>query len=190
MKLYKYRDTSNIKFLLDILVNKRLHAASYQKMKNPMEEHYLDQSAKLNPEFRAALHREKDHYGICSLYKEPHNHLLWSHYADDHRGLAFGVTVDDPDCMLREVKYSDMSAISSLTTDHPADATIQMLSHKLDIWDYEKEHRAFVKQKQYVGVKVHEVIFGRRADAREKSFLTKMIKKVSLDIEVKDELDK
>lgn len=189
MKLYKYRDTANIKFLLDIFLNNRLYAATYREMNDPMEGHYLYRSGKLNPEFKAALRGEKDRYGICSLSEDPCNRLLWDQYADGHKGVAIGVTVTDPGSDTRKMKYTGLNEFANRRSHQPDEVAIQVLSHKLEIWDYEKEHRAFVKHKAYIDVKVHEVIFGRRVEQQEKDFLTKMIRAISPDVKVKDELN-
>lgn len=35
------------------------------------------------------------YYGVLSLTRNPVNNLMWSHYGDEHRGVAFGFDVDE-----------------------------------------------------------------------------------------------
>ncbi len=186
MKLYKYRDTANIKYLLDIVINNRLYASSYNRLSDPMQGGNASQAIRLNSDSRELIRNSEDRYGICTLYEDPQHSLLWAHYADDHRGVAIGVTVDDPQCTLREVAYSDDEPASDSAAPDTEASVINLLSHKEMLWNYEREHRAFVKQKKFVDVKVHEVIFGSRVQSREKDFLTKMIQRINPDIEIKD----
>jgi len=188
MKLYKYRDTSNIKHLLDIVINNRLYASSYNSLSDPMQGGNASQSIRLNSDSRELIRSSEDRYGICTLYEDPQHNLLWTKYGDDHQGVAIGVTVDDPECTLREVAYSDdeLGSDSSGLEANTAASVIDLLSHKESLWDYEREHRAFVKQKKFVGVKVHEVIFGSKVKSREKDFLAKMIHQINPDIEIRD----
>ena len=37
MKLYKYRSLHNLEFILDVLLNERLHCAPYTKLNGPFE---------------------------------------------------------------------------------------------------------------------------------------------------------
>lgn len=41
MKLFKYRNLSNIQFALDIFINKRLYAANFKTLNDPMEGRYM-----------------------------------------------------------------------------------------------------------------------------------------------------
>ena len=53
--LYKYRSLDNWKFLLDILINKRLHAARFQDLNDPMEGRYYYEDEVISLEFRRAI---------------------------------------------------------------------------------------------------------------------------------------
>lgn len=41
MLLYKYRSIENFQFFVDIILNKRLYAARYLDLNDPMEGHYI-----------------------------------------------------------------------------------------------------------------------------------------------------
>lgn len=71
--LYKYRAFSNFENLVDIIVNSRLYAASYDKMNDPMEgsysfpNTYTDEQIK---ELEAVIGKQK----FCSLSASTESH--------------------------------------------------------------------------------------------------------------------
>jgi hypothetical protein len=91
--LFKYRSIQNWKFLLDIFLSKRFYAAAYRELNDPMEGRYYYHSDTVSQEFRRALRNQKREWRICSLSKNHRNTLMWSYYADGHRGISIGVTV-------------------------------------------------------------------------------------------------
>jgi hypothetical protein len=91
--LYKYRSLGNWKFVLDILLNKRLYAASFATLNDPMEGRYFYFKDEVTRQFRAAILYQKTGWKICSLSKTATNTLLWSYYAGGHTGIAVGVAV-------------------------------------------------------------------------------------------------
>lgn len=82
------------------------------------------------------------------------NPVLWSHYADKHRGIA--LAFDIPDKFLHEVTY----APSRLEIDFEAEAkrqdgvslvTVQkLLTTKFLDWQYEDEIRMFVRPEETI----------------------------------------
>lgn len=75
MKLYKYRPF-NI-WALDIIVNNELYLAYPKELNDPMD------CAILIDEKREELPT-----AICSLSKKNNDYLMWSYYADGHKGLC------------------------------------------------------------------------------------------------------
>ncbi|KPZ70329.1 hypothetical protein AN944_02401 [Shewanella sp. P1-14-1] len=188
MIYYKYRSLDKIKFLLDIFLNQRLYAAPYTSMNDPMEGHYFHRSGKLSPEFKSALKGKKDSYGIVSLSEVNDNALMWAHYANGHNGIAIGIEISSPNYEIVPIKYDGLSHLTQKFEHEPAEAAKRILSHKLEIWDYEKEHRVFVQHEKFVPVKIKEVIFGRRVSPHDKEFFEKLIKKLcGSEIQIKSE---
>src|ERR1051325_10389346 len=91
--LYKYRSLQNWKFLLDIFLNKRLYAAMYKELNDPMEGRYSYRDDILSREFKRTVANQKQEWKICSLSINFLNTLMWSYYADGHRGIAIGIKV-------------------------------------------------------------------------------------------------
>jgi hypothetical protein len=67
-----------------------------------------------------------------------HNPLLWSHYADRHRGLALGFDVADE--ILKPVSY--VAKRPTLTEINPTVAQWLLFTKFVD-WQYEQEVRIF-----------------------------------------------
>ena len=63
--------------------------------------------------------------------------------------------------------------------DFNSQTAIDILSHKLEIWNYEQEERVFVHGKTYVDVFVEEIITGRAMSNSDYSFLRNLISKIN-----------
>ncbi|MDK9779702.1 MULTISPECIES: DUF2971 domain-containing protein [unclassified Vibrio] len=179
MIYYKYRSLDNLKFLIDIFMNGRLYAAPYTDMNDPMEGHYFHRSGRLSSEFKSALKGKKRSYGIVSLSEIADNTLMWAHYANGHNGIAIGVEIDSDAYDIRKIEYDGLSQLTQSFEHEPAETAKRVLSHKLEVWDYEKEHRVFVQHEKYVNVKIKEVIFGRRVERSEREFFEKLFTKLA-----------
>jgi hypothetical protein len=152
-------------------------------MNDPMEGIYLyNQNGNvINEDIRKRLKKEKKKIGICSLSRNSNNELMWAHYAEGHKGVAIGVEVDQKH-EVRPVQYDGLYQVDSY--NFHSESAIDILSHKLDVWQYEKEERVFVYNKKYVNVKIKEVICGSRMSKQNKGFITDLIKKIDSKIMV------
>lgn len=104
--LYKYRSVDNFKYFVDILINLRLYAGSYKFMNDPMEGLYLyDENGALNYDIRNLLYEEKIAQKFCCLSKDKDNFLMWSHYANGHRGVVIGVKISEEDYIVKDIEY-------------------------------------------------------------------------------------
>jgi hypothetical protein len=77
-------------------------------------------------------------YGLLCFSLSWHNPLLWSHYADRHRGLALGFDVADE--ILKPVSYAEQRP--TLTKIDPTVARWLLFTKFVD-WRYEQEPRIF-----------------------------------------------
>ena len=107
---------------------------------------------------------------------------MWSHYSEGHKGVAIGVEVIQNECEVRPIEYNGLHQVG-LHNFHSGSA-IDVLSHKLDVWQYEKEERVFVHNKHYVTVKVRQLICGSRMSTQDKGFITDLIQKLDPKIEI------
>ena len=151
--LYKYRGLSNFRFFVDIILKNRLYAGKYNSLNDPMEGMYISKN-KLGD----SLKNEKDETLICSLSSDPFNTLLWSHYAEEHRGVAIELKVKEPNQAIK-VLYDGICSIDKLECPTAKD----ILSHKHEVWEYENEYRVF-SNKMYINIEIESIICGTRMD--------------------------
>ncbi|WP_410877864.1 DUF2971 domain-containing protein [Myroides sp. DW712] len=186
--LYKYRSIDNLKNFLDIILNNRLYAAYYKDLNDPQEGQYYYIKGELQKETRDKLYNNKGSYKICSLSKTSDNQLMWSHYANGHKGVAIGVKVTDkaPSVLIKDINYSGLATLKE--QDYTSQSVIDILSRKLEIWDYEKEVRVFIQNKSFIDVEVYEIIIGSKMSDNDKEFIKKIIDKINPMIVITDEV--
>lgn len=83
-------------------------------------------------------------YGVLSLTPHPGNFLMWSHYADSHRGFAIGFDtqklVTQNFGTFKRVDYEDeIPTISALDMAMPL--MYKLIYTKAKFWNYEDEYR-------------------------------------------------
>ena len=185
--LYKYRSLVNYKNYVDIILNNRLWASNYKDMNDPMEGHYYYNRGELDEAIVKKLTEDKNSKNICSLSKDKNNILMWSHYADGHKGVVIGVQIDSNMYDIRPVTYGELPEIKNdIYNDQTA---IEILSRKYVVWEYEKEERVFVNTgTKYVEVKVAEVITGSKMNKDERDFIKELTIKINPDINIQHAL--
>lgn len=180
---YKYRTTKNFKNFVDIILNNRLYAAKYVDLNDPMEGLYYYPNGRLNNKIRNKIKGEKQQLNICSLTKDPNNLLMWSHYADGHRGLVIGVKINDIKNPIEEIDYIDNLI---LIENYENMIAQKILTKKLKAWEYEKEVRVFsTNNKSYIDVKIEELIIGKKMDKTESDLIFKLVKQLNPEIKIK-----
>ena len=168
MKLYRFRAISPIENILDIVVNKRLHGAPYEKLNDPLEGVFLSVfqyhpvmsnlglsgsgigSIKSPPIISQATVTDLPFVNecrVCSLSATMADIRLWSHYAGGHTGVAIELDLDAVDD-LHEVEYRD--SLAEFTPSLLGGPTSKdVLRLKTKHWEYEREFRLLTKQEFY-----------------------------------------
>lgn len=180
--LYKYRSLKNFKFFVDILINQRLYASPYFELNDPMEGYYLYSKGNMSEEIIKKIKGEKEKIRICSLTRDCYNELMWSHYADGHHGIVIGVEIDNSRYKVKPVIYDGLMNVSNFNTFSQYRTAIEILSHKLSVWQYEQEERVFTNGKTFVNVEIKKIIIGQRMSNSDKSIIKKLVQKISPDI--------
>lgn len=178
--LYKYRGIQNFRFFVDILMKNRIFAAKYKDLNDPMEGQYYYNKGELNKEMLRKLATDKGVLRLCSLSKTKDNELMWSHYAEGHRGVAIGLIVDKKRYDVRPINYNGLAYLNGVQVEQ--DAPREILSHKLNVWSYEEEERVFVSDINYVDVQVKEVITGRAMSNQDYGFIRDLLDKIDPSI--------
>jgi hypothetical protein len=144
MKLYKYRSLSNLWHTLDIIINKRLFCAHWLTLNDPLEgryEIYLgDKGQRDEALMLDRIERARDSYRIASLSATATNFLLWSHYADGHKGVVVEMEIPSDHPSMTEVFYSPFSSVFSNAGQIEEDM-MHLFNGKSKEWEYEKEYR-------------------------------------------------
>lgn len=160
--LYKYRDLRSLDRFLDIVLRKRLYAAKFGMLNDPMEGIFTYNDDQGIRTFISELTREKRKIRVCSLSKSHNNNLLWSYYADSHQGVALGVRVATEKrgiIKLSKIDYSNSNHFEPFTGSQPDIEAIRVLSRKLKSWRHEEEYRVFTKS-SYVPVDIEVLYLG------------------------------
>jgi len=95
------------------------------------------------------------HFGVICFTPSPSNILMWSHYADMHRGMAIGFR---PELLVKqhgynwhEVHYSDHRVVLPFqpkSEDEQRRQTNDLISTKAECWDYEEEWRVLARLRE------------------------------------------
>ena len=89
--------------------------------------------------------------GICSLTRLPDDILMWSHYADAHKGFCIKLHDDEKEwCIARaqKIKYSKQYPIVNPITDDDLTRLEKTLLTKSKNWEYEQEWRIIDHEKK------------------------------------------
>ena len=127
---------------LDDIRKQRLKISEIDQLNDPFELWCVSQEDR---RLRLALREYKKEmtkrFGMICFCKHWHNPLLWSHYADKHRGMCLGFDVDDRG--LRPVNYVEER--SDLTMPPTKESADELLFSKYRDWQYEEELRNWFK---------------------------------------------
>ncbi|CUS37678.1 DUF2971 domain-containing protein [Candidatus Nitrospira nitrificans] len=107
-------------------------------------------------------------YGVLCFSRTWRNPVLWSHYADKHRGICLGFDV--PDHLLKSVTYLKTRApLAGLLQQGASSSDPGTLFHtKFAHWQYEEEIRRIVRLDQAVEQGGHHFWpFGAELELRE-----------------------
>jgi hypothetical protein len=131
-----------------IVARNLAHAPRHVRAK-AFRELSADNLAKAEAALPDIFRKRIESVGVCSLAEEPDNFLMWSHYADSHRGvcLRFTPPVDDEDMFPLPVKYSAERPVVDMADERDDEWAVKwaekVLLMKADYWCYEREWRAF-----------------------------------------------
>lgn len=186
------------RWALESLAKRRLKLALFDDMNDPFELLGAELSSQMDREVFQDLKDEMNRtIGLLCFSKSWSNPVLWSHYADKHRGLCLGF--DIPDDWALDVNYTGARLQAELEQLLPSERGKsfghKLLSTKFSHWRYEKEVRIIVKLEHahledglYFlpygnALRLREVIIGPRSELNPKQ-LSIRIKNCMYDVEV------
>ncbi len=163
MKLYKYRSLQNLWHALDTVVNQRLYCAPWIDLNDPLEgryEVYFGNKVKDPDRLVGKIEGKRKKFRIASLSSDPTNFLLWSHYADGHKGIAVEVDIPETSPDLFQVIYSPFSSIFSDSLQLKEDMR-HIFNGKTEEWEYEREYRVVTTRDHFkLAVPVEKILIG------------------------------
>jgi hypothetical protein len=180
--LYKYRSLDNFKNFVDIILKNRLYAAQYKDLNDPMEGQYYYHQGELNRTIRDKILEEKGTLRILSLSRINNNQLMWSHYADGHKGIAIGVKIDNEKYDVQPIEYDGIVTIRN--SDYNGQTAREILRHKLEVWSYEEEVRVFQRNQMFIDVKIEQIILGQRVSNQNVGLIRDLLDKINPEIHI------
>jgi hypothetical protein len=180
MILYKYRSLLNLEFVLDIILNERLHCCPYSQLNDPFEGLFysvFDSPFGRHKHYQSVenLCSDSSETKICSLSSSLADVRLWSHYADGHKGVVIEIDFSGLESEIYKVNYSDRLPLggSSLAT---RPLPYEVLSRKTNHWEYEAEYRIFNENEFFdISNRLKGVYLGTRISDTHYSLLTKIM---------------
>lgn len=148
MLVYKFLTRTDA---IDDLRHRRLKISVLSDLNDPFE--------LLSTELRSRGHRQvfssfrddfATRYGILSFSRSWQNPLLWSHYAEKHKGICLGFYVPRDSNSLMPISYTGrrlVGIVERVIDRHKFDeaAMRRVLRTKFEDWRYEKEARIFTR---------------------------------------------
>ncbi|ERJ17907.1 hypothetical protein SSPSH_003269 [Salinisphaera shabanensis E1L3A] len=128
--------------------------------------------------------------GICCLSTDAKSILLWSHYGESHRGVAFQFKVSAPTALFlltNPVSYrgpqDDLPSIDASYdphTDHGKHLIEVLFLNKFKDWCYEQEYRLILTDRAKTAIRFHPdhltgVILGCNASDDTRSYVRELI---------------
>lgn len=132
-------------FALKALLDRRLKIARINELNNPFEFCATDFSdIDTQSKLETFKNQVNERYGVICFCENYHDPVLWSHYADSHRGVVLMFEI--PDDMAIRIDYQperfklEVNAAIQRGSFTESDLN-QLISTKFSSWGYEKEIR-------------------------------------------------
>lgn len=188
--LYKYRSLSNLKRLIEIVLDSKLYASRYYELNDPMEGYYT-YTKEIAP-FKKKINKLKQESLICSLSKSNNIGMMWIMYADEGKGCCLEIEAGGSTTWKRiEVEYKTEIPKIANSVEINIDSVFKYNS---SVWKYEQEVR-YIKEshRRYkFPVKIRKVYLGYAYKASSKEFLffkTLFQDKLGVDVELMNKSD-
>jgi hypothetical protein len=141
-----------------------------------------------------AFQSELAKFGVLSLAASPQNTLMWSHYANDHKGICIGFERSPENILGKKLNTSKVDyrkSYPSLSLKIFSDKELlnksqhRVLHTKSMQWEYEDEWRVIVPDgdKAYpVPGKIVSIVFGARISDLNKRIMESLLEGKSIDV--------
>lgn len=160
------------KFLLDFI--NRNKTDEHRDEKRQLIKEMSSDKKRFISIFNAQLQKQKEMFRVSCFSKTDKEILMWSHYANKHKGICIGFHKSgfngNPDSVVAEVKYLIEYEPFNYAINN-FEAIKGWLTTKSNKWIYEEEVRLINNKKKEIvffnHVQVKEVIFGCKVEESE-----------------------
>jgi hypothetical protein len=130
---------------LDDIEKRRIKISEVDQLNDPFELWCLSlEDSGLRERLRDYKRTMSDRFGLLCFCGGWSNPLLWSHYADKHKGMCLGFDIDND--TVKPVKYvRDRPSVGSTLIENSKALLDHLLWTKYIDWQYEEELRAWVR---------------------------------------------
>ena len=198
MALYKYLSLSNPRRFIEILLNEKLYGALFDELNDPMEG-YFNYSKDVSNDVRKEMANIRKNTCICSFSRRNNIGVMWTHYADSHKGVCLELEIKDAGWERVDVNYNN-NILCAQCLKSPS----YLFKRKTTQWEYEEETR-YIKTKSinnhsqsepkgdFVAISIIQIYLGMNMSLNESEYWKKLIKRVLPNIKVtmmgKDDVD-
>lgn len=202
--LFKFRPFN--KTSIELLVNRELWFARPDSLNDPFECQFdfesmfegLNSFPKMS---KSEIEKNKKYafdafnsLGICSFSRTRKNQLMWSHYADEHKGFCIGFNeehLSKSETALKsvDVKYQSETpkkpvinkfkkVAGKVEGNLDAEAMYSIIGTKYTNWKYEKERRLIMARSSaypFTANSVVSIAFGLRMPKKDKDTLKQLL---------------
>jgi len=152
MRLYYFVSAN---YGIENIIKRRLKVARMNDLNDPFEFMCVDMSDhEIRRAFNKTLSDLSETKGVLCFSKAWDNPVLWSHYADKHKGICLGIEV--PDKFAITVNYEPKRLQVDIRKDFKdgeigQEMMLRVLATKFEGWKYEDEVRVFVNLEESDG---------------------------------------
>jgi tetratricopeptide (TPR) repeat protein len=171
--IYKYIPINNHQLLS--LINKEIYCSNYKKLNDPLECFFINNEESF---FGYFLNKKNINPRILSLTHDRESKLMYSHYADSHKGICveYEIELDNlensDNISFGKVEYAQKEKITNLKD-------LYML--KNSEWTYELEYRVVrFDNEEFLPVKIRSVVFGYKCPLEHRKIITTLLKNTNV----------
>lgn len=183
---YKFMSLEKLERFLDYLAHNYLYGAKYKELNDPFEGRF--KSDNLSKDIKGEIYNKLNRTRICSMFKRregqsfPDDFLMWSHYANSHKGCCFEFTLTNRYNTAWRIKEIEYNTHMPHVQDASDASIYTILSCKTPVWKMENEARAIRIYKQgkednshYYHIKLKAIYFGLSTDSKATNILIRII---------------
>ena len=187
MLLYKYKDISNenFKYTQDLFVNSRIYLPKANLLNDPNEGVGIIDIKNQHHDYGNLLEERNRQCKtkVCSFTKNYKNVVMWSHYANQHKGICIEFNFQN---MSQEIKDKLVPVTYVDTVQHCEHKNvnhINFFSYKTKEWAYEEEVRYITNEnEEYLNISddmIRRVYLGARINTADIEWIKFWLKNYS-----------